>query len=151
MHCRVCYVPCFAWSCRESPFRLLCTTTTSHARPLLFALQALGRRVRGCVWSLQELPASPALAALRLWGAMLDCEDVRAGAQMDWVGFCAAGARHGMAWRKLRTHTVQQRFVGGPLVPPVNRASKALPPLCSLAGQWRLDAAAGGTAGGAAA
>ncbi|KAI7841821.1 hypothetical protein COHA_004350 [Chlorella ohadii] len=48
---------------------------------------ALGRRVRGCVWSLQELPASPALAALRLWGAMLDCEDVRAAwlASGDWM------------------------------------------------------------------
>ena len=28
---------------------------------------------------LRELPASPALCALRLWGAMLDCEDVREG------------------------------------------------------------------------
>jgi hypothetical protein len=35
--------------------------------------------VRGSLWDLRELPASPALCALRLWGAMLDCEDVREG------------------------------------------------------------------------
>jgi hypothetical protein len=42
-------------------------------------LQVLGRRVRGSLWDLRELPASPALCALRLWGAMLDCQDVREG------------------------------------------------------------------------
>lgn len=41
---------------------------------------ALARRARASVWSLQEMPASPALAALLLWGAVLDCEDVRTGA-----------------------------------------------------------------------
>lgn len=55
---------------------------------LLPRLQALARRVRGCLWPLQELPASAALAALRLWSAMLDCEGVRAG-----------GGRRLLRWR----------------------------------------------------
>ena len=35
--------------------------------------------MRGSLWDLRELPASSALCALRLWGAMLDCEDIREG------------------------------------------------------------------------
>ena len=84
-----------------------------NACPLLLPMQSLGRRVRSCVWSLQELPASPALAALRLWGAMLDCEDVRAGAPMDRVGLCGrCKAWHGMA-QAAHAHSAAE-IGGGP-------------------------------------
>ncbi|KAL4425495.1 hypothetical protein ABPG75_009511 [Micractinium tetrahymenae] len=39
--------------------------------------QVLGRRVRGCLWSLAELPRSDALGALRLWSAVLECQAFR--------------------------------------------------------------------------
>ncbi|KAL4860036.1 E3 ubiquitin-protein ligase RNF123 [Chlorella vulgaris] len=49
--------------------------------------QVLSRRVRGCVWSVADMPFSPALSALRLWSAMLDCPEVRAAwlTSGDWV------------------------------------------------------------------
>lgn len=45
--------------------------------------QVLSRRVRNCVWSVADMPASPALSALRLWSAMLDCPEVRAGGVIE--------------------------------------------------------------------
>lgn len=45
----------------------------THAEHVLCAvpMQELGRRVRTCAWVKSELPGSPALDALQLWGAML--------------------------------------------------------------------------------
>ncbi len=81
-YCASTACPCCVRGCECQAVAFACAEFASridhHSLPPL--PQALGRRVRGCVWSLQELPASPALAALRLWSAMLDCEDVRAGA-----------------------------------------------------------------------
>ena len=56
----------------------------------------LERRVRGSLWALPDMPASTALVGLRLWSAMLDCEDIRAGAGGVEGAPAHAAARH--AW-----------------------------------------------------
>jgi len=73
-------------SARTVPFLFL----TAAQPPLANALQVLGRRVRGCLWALSELPErSQALAALRLWGAVLDCPAFKEGG-WQWGG-CPIG------------------------------------------------------------
>ena len=72
--------------------------------------QVLARRARGSLWSLEQAPATPALAALRLWSAMLDCEPLRDGERLPLA--CST-----VSWKCLRMSSCRpEQVVPGRLV-----------------------------------